>query len=70
MEKLTGDLLIGLKLVKLSILLMLFIQFVKSSLGEFKDQYIGFKGLNKNHGKSLEKDADMPTLNTAWPPEF
>ena len=36
MENLAGDLLFGLKLVKLSILPILFIQFVKGSLGEIK----------------------------------
>ena len=46
MEKLAGDLLFGLKLVKLSILPTLFIQFVYSSLGELRSRYLGFKGLN------------------------
>ena len=43
MEKLAGDLLFGLKLVKLSILPTLFIQFVLGSLGELKSRYLGFK---------------------------
>ena len=46
MEKLAGDLLFGLNLVKLSILPKLFIQFVKSSLGELRSRYLGFEGLN------------------------
>ena len=44
MEKLAGDLLFGLKLVKLSILPMQFIQVVKGRLGELRSGYLGFKG--------------------------
>ena len=45
MENLAGDLLFGLKLVKLSILPMLFIQIVQDSLGELISGYLGFKGV-------------------------
>ena len=46
-EKWAGDLKFGLKLVKLSILPTLFIQFVWGSLGEFRSRYSGFKDLTK-----------------------
>ena len=46
MENLAGDVLLGLKLVKLSILPTLFIHFVKHGLGELSSRYLGIKGLN------------------------
>ena len=45
MEKLAGDLLFGLKFVKLSILPTLFIHFVQHRLGELRSRYLGIKGL-------------------------
>ena len=45
-EKLAGDLLFGLKFVKLSILPTLFIHFVWHSLGELRSRYLGIKRLN------------------------
>ena len=41
MEELAGDLLFGLKLVKLSILPTLFIHFVQGRLGELRSVYLG-----------------------------
>ena len=38
-----GDLLFELKLVELSILAMLFILFIKGSLGELRSRYLEFK---------------------------
>ena len=43
MEKLAADLLFGLKLVKLSILPMLFIKFVWGRLGELRSRFKGLK---------------------------
>ena len=45
MENLAGDLLFGLKLVKLSILPILFTQFVYGTLGELRSIYLGFNGV-------------------------
>ena len=45
MENLAGDLLLGLKFVKLSILPSLFIHFVEGRLGELRSGYLGLKGL-------------------------
>ena len=44
MEKLAGDLLLGLKFVKLEILLT-FIDFLYDILGEFRSRSLGLKGL-------------------------
>ena len=44
MKKLAGDLLFGLKFVKLSILPTLFIHFVEHRLGELRSRYLGIKG--------------------------
>ena len=48
MEKLAGDLLFGLKFVKLSILPTLFIHFVWHRLGELRSRYLRIKGLTKS----------------------
>ena len=45
MENLAGDLLLGLKFVKLPILPKLFIHFVQSRMGELRSQYWGLKCL-------------------------
>ena len=44
MENLAGDLLFGLKFVKLSILPTFFIHFVEHRLGELRSRYLGMKG--------------------------
>ena len=45
MENLAGDLLLGLKFVKLPILPTLFMHFVQGRLGELRSRYLGLKGL-------------------------
>ena len=45
MEKLAGDLLLGLKFVRLQILLTSFIDFLCDMLGEFGSRSLGLKGL-------------------------
>ena len=51
MENLAGDLLLGLKFVKLSILPTMFIHFVQGRLGELRSGYLVLEGLrvNKNY---------------------
>ena len=44
MENLAGDLLLGLKFVKLPILPTLFIHFGQGRLGELRSGYLGLKG--------------------------
>ena len=46
MEKLTGDLLLGLKFVRLEILSTSFIDFLYEELGELRSRSLGLKGLN------------------------
>ena len=46
MEKLAGDLLLGLKFVKLEILSTSFIDFLYEVLGELRSRSLGLKGLN------------------------
>ena len=45
MEKLAGDLSLGLKFVKLEILSTSFMDFLYGELGEFKSRSLGLKGL-------------------------
>ena len=48
MEKLAGDLLLGLQFVKLEILSTSFIDFLHDKLGELRSRYLGLEGLKKN----------------------
>ena len=45
MEKLAGDLLLGLKFVRLEILSISFIDFLYEELGELRSRSLGLKGL-------------------------
>ena len=45
MEKLAGDLLLGLKFVKLEILSTSFIDFLYEELGELRSRSLGLQGL-------------------------
>ena len=56
MEKLAGDLLLGLKFVKLEILLTSFIAFLYEELGELRSRSLGLKRLKVNKAVSYSSD--------------
>ena len=57
MEKLAGDLLLGLKFVKLEILSTSFIDFLYEELGELRSRSLGLKGLLQEVKLVWEREA-------------
>ena len=65
MEKLAGDLLLGLKFVKLEILSTSFIDFLYEELGELRLRSLGLKGL-RYHSGTLRYLCDNSFSDRSW----
>ena len=63
MEKLAGDLLLGLKFVKLDILSISFINFLQIKLGESRSRYLGIKGLTYRIPDTQDNKVSTPPLS-------
>ena len=72
MEKLAGDLLLGLKFVKLEILSTSFIDFLYNKLGELRLRSLGLKGLkrtrksNRYFHHNHTKTADFKNVSSCF----